>query len=137
MFNNKFRLLLVGFAAILAIVLVVRVGVKRQPQTQSRDVGAVKITQATTVTAPNREDALVVVVDKNGQVWFGTNQATRDKLPTLIRDAIAKGAERKVYIKADARCSYGGVKEVLDVVRSSGVENIAFLTEDSQPKARD
>ncbi len=66
MFNSKFRLLLIGIVAILAVVLVVRIAVKRQPQPQSRDVGAVKITQATTVSAPNREDALVVVVDKNG-----------------------------------------------------------------------
>ncbi len=132
MFNSKLRLLLIGIVALLAIVLVVRMIMKRQPEPQARDVGAVKITQATTISTPNREDALVVVVDKNGSVWFGTSQVTRDKLPTLIRDAIAKGAERKVYIKADTRCSYGDVKEVLDVVRSSGVENIAFLTEGSR-----
>ncbi len=132
MFNSKFRLLLIGIVAILAIAFVVRFGMKRQPQPQSRDVGAVRITQATTVSAPNREDALVVVVDKNGQVWFGTNQVTREKLPSLIRAATAKGAERKVYIKADTRSSYGDVKQVLDVIRSSGVENIAFLTEGSR-----
>jgi biopolymer transport protein ExbD len=39
---------------------------------------------------------------------------------------VEHGAEKKVYIRAEARLRYRTVLEVLDAIRSSGVEKIAF-----------
>jgi len=78
----------------------------------------------------NREDAMVVAVQRNGRVWLGNDSLSPDQLRTRIREAMSHGAERKVYIRADARAKYGTVAEVLDSVRSAGVENIAFLVDE-------
>jgi biopolymer transport protein ExbD len=40
---------------------------------------------------------------------------------------VARGAEKKIYIRADERLRYVSVREVLAAVRSAGVEKIAFL----------
>jgi biopolymer transport protein TolR len=76
-----------------------------------------------------REDAMVVAVMRDGKVFFGTDRIKPWNLPVKIRDSVSHGAERKVYIKADARAKYGAVKDVLDGVRSSGIEKIGFLVE--------
>ena len=38
-------------------------------------------------------------------------------------------ARNAVYIRADARTKYGNVVEVLDSLRSTGIEEIAFVVE--------
>ena len=77
----------------------------------------------------DREDSLLVVVTKNGDVFFGTEKLTSDQLPGKIREGLRQGAERKVYIKADGRAKYGKVAEVLDGVRAARITNIAFLVD--------
>jgi biopolymer transport protein TolR len=79
--------------------------------------------------AADKENALVVAVNREGKVFFRTDPVSVEQLPAKIREGVSQGAERKVYIKADARAKYGWVKEVLDSVQSSGVEKIGFLVE--------
>ena len=85
--------------------------------------------------AANREDALLVAVERNGRIWLDTDQITPEQLPAKIRERLSRGAERRVYIKADARSKYGLVVEVLRSVRSAGIENIAFLVDDRKPSS--
>lgn len=75
----------------------------------------------------DREDALVVVVNREGKVFFRADPVRVEWLLGRIRKGVSQGAERKVYIKADARAKYGWVAEVLDSVRSAGIEKIGFL----------
>jgi biopolymer transport protein TolR len=57
-----------------------------------------------------------------------------EDLPIRIHEGVNRGAEKKIYIKADARAKYGDVKEVLDGVRSAGVEKIAILVDQRKPQ---
>lgn len=72
--------------------------------------------------AANREDAIVVAIMRDGKVFFGNELVTAEQLPEKIREWLSHYAERKVYIKADARARYGTVWTVLEAVRSAGVE---------------
>jgi biopolymer transport protein TolR len=69
----------------------------------------------------NREDALTIAVFRDGQVFLCNDRATVSELSDKIRERLSHGAERKVYIRADARARYGTVRAVLDAVHSSGV----------------
>jgi biopolymer transport protein ExbD len=80
-----------------------------------------------------REDAVVVALMRDGKVYVGTEQVRPDELPTRIADGLRSGAERRVYIKADARVRYLLVKDVLDAVRSAQIENVTFLVEKTKP----
>jgi biopolymer transport protein TolR len=88
-----------------------------------------KASNSTDLREALREDALLVAVQRDGRIWFDRDQVTPEHLPAAIRERVNHGAERKVYIRADARAKYGAVLPVLDSVRSAGVENIAFVLE--------
>jgi biopolymer transport protein ExbD len=47
-------------------------------------------------------------------------------------EQLTQGAEKKVYIKADANARYGAVVEVLNGVRDAGIQNIAFIVDDKR-----
>ena len=75
-----------------------------------------------------REDALEVAVTRDGTVFFRNHRIVLSDLPDALREAARNGAEKTVYVKADARAKYGDVKAVLDQIRQSGLQNITFLT---------
>jgi biopolymer transport protein TolR len=74
-----------------------------------------------------REDALTVDIVRDGSIYFGKGRIRPSDLPSQIRERVDRGAEKKVYIRADARARYVTVREVLDAVHSAGLEKIAFL----------
>jgi biopolymer transport protein ExbD len=83
----------------------------------------------------NREDAMTVSIFRDDKVFFRNERVSPDQLPDRIRESIKQGAEGKVYIRADARAKYGWVAEVIDSVRSAGVEKIGFLVDQRRTPA--
>ena len=77
----------------------------------------------------DREDALVVAITRDGQVWFDRHPITTENLPRAIRERVSRGAERRAYIRADMRARYGLVVRVLGSVRATGIEKVAFLVD--------
>jgi biopolymer transport protein ExbD/biopolymer transport protein TolR len=75
----------------------------------------------------NREDAMIVVITRDDHVFFRVESINPFELPNKIRESVSQGSEKMVYIRADARAKYGWVAEVLDSVRSAGVEKIGFF----------
>jgi biopolymer transport protein ExbD/biopolymer transport protein TolR len=75
-----------------------------------------------------REDAMRINIQRDGNIYFGYLRISRGDLPDLVREALRNGAEKRVYVTADARAKYGRVIEVLDEVRLAGVEKVCFLT---------
>jgi biopolymer transport protein TolR len=76
-----------------------------------------------------REDALKIGIMRDGGFFFGNDRTTAAQLPAKIEERLRHGAERKVYLNADARAKYGAVKKVLDGLRSAGMENVGILVE--------
>lgn len=80
-----------------------------------------------------REDAMVVVVSRDGRVYFGAEQIIAADLPMRIQDRLKdREVERKVYIKADERARWGGVEAVLEGVRGAGIIRVAILANQGQ-----
>lgn len=77
----------------------------------------------------DKEDALLVAVTRDGKIFFGSDQTTTDQLSTQVKDRLAAKTDKRVYIKADARTKYGNVVDVVDEIRSAGVDQVALLTE--------
>ncbi len=135
MLNNRKKLKLflmpnmVGLISIMLVLLFLFIG-----QTQNvhpmPSVDLAKVEHPWPMHKADREDAIIVAIKRDGSVFFGFDKVTMDRLPALIREGVKNGAEKKVYIKADARTKHGNVEEVVDAVRSAGIENIAFLVEE-------
>ena len=77
----------------------------------------------------DKEDAVLVAVMRDGKVFLGTEQVAPDNLRTRVQDLLENKMDKTVYIKADARAKYGQVVDVVDNVRSAGVDQLGLLTE--------
>jgi biopolymer transport protein TolR len=74
-----------------------------------------------------REDVMRVVGTRDGNVYFRQTAARPEELVNLIRTSLQEGAERRVYLAADARARYGEVEIVLTQIRLAGIASIAIL----------
>jgi biopolymer transport protein ExbD len=77
----------------------------------------------------DKEDSLLVAITRDGKIFFGSDQIAPDQLAPKVKDRLANKADKRVFIKADARTKYGNVVEVVDNVRSAGVDTLGLLTE--------
>ena len=83
---------------------------------------------ATEQTGAMRDDAIEIVVTRDGAVYFRHEPVRLSDLAAAVQDAVRKGADKKVYISADARAKNGDVERVVDELRRAGIAEIAFLT---------
>ncbi len=81
----------------------------------------------------DKEDALLVAVMRDGTIYFGQEKTTADALTEKVKDKLANRTDKRVFVKADARTKYGNVVEVVDDVRSAGVDQLGLLTEQRKP----
>jgi biopolymer transport protein TolR len=77
----------------------------------------------------DKEDALIVAVMRNGDVFFGNDRINSDQLTNKIKDRIANRVNKTVYLRADARAKYKSVVDVVDNVRAAGVDDLGLLTD--------
>ena len=77
----------------------------------------------------DKEDALLIAVMRDGTIFFGSDKVNADQLTEKVKDRLATRADKRVFIKADARAKYGSVVEVVDNIRSAGVDQVGLLTE--------
>jgi len=77
----------------------------------------------------DKEDSLLIAVMRDGTIFFGQDKVTADQLTAKVKDKLANKTDKRVFVKADARAKYGYVVEVVDNVRSAGVDQLGLLTE--------
>jgi biopolymer transport protein ExbD/biopolymer transport protein TolR len=87
--------------------------------------------------AADKEDAILVAVTRDGQVFLGTTKIPAADLPAKVKDLLTNRLDKTVYVKCDSRSRYERVVEVVDNLRASGVDNIGLLTDlDAKAKAK-
>jgi len=92
-------------------------------------VDMAKVNNPTPMEDADKEDALLVSVMKNGDVFFGSDKVPVDSLTSKVKDRLTNRTNKIVYVKADARAHFGNVVQVVDGVRSAGVDDLGLLTE--------
>jgi biopolymer transport protein ExbD len=83
----------------------------------------------------DKDDAIVVAITRDGNIYLGHTQTAKENLTGEIKDRIANRLDKTVYVKSDARAKYGDVVAVVDEIRSAGVDQLGLLTEKNQGKA--
>jgi biopolymer transport protein ExbD/biopolymer transport protein TolR len=96
---------------------------------KSRPVELAKTVNPIQMPDADKEDAIIVAVQRDGKIFFDTTQVGPDELTQKVKDRIANRVDKTVYVKADARAKYKNVVEVVDNVRSAGVGELGLLTE--------
>jgi biopolymer transport protein ExbD/biopolymer transport protein TolR len=77
----------------------------------------------------DKEDALLVAVMRNGDVFFGNDKISVDNLTSKVKDRLANRQDKRVFVRADARAHFGAVVQVVDGVRAAGVDDLGLLTD--------
>ena len=92
-------------------------------------VDMAKVASPTPMPDADKEDALLIAVMRDGKIFFGTDRVEPDQLTHKVKDRLTNKADKRVFIKADARARYGNVVDVVDNVRSAGVDDVGLLTD--------
>jgi biopolymer transport protein TolR len=92
-------------------------------------VDMAKVNNPTSMPDADKEDAILVVVMRDGQIYLGTDRIKVDDLTNKVKDRLADKPNKEIYIRADSRAKYGAVVDVVDNVRAAGVDDVGLLTE--------
>jgi biopolymer transport protein ExbD/biopolymer transport protein TolR len=77
----------------------------------------------------DKEDALVIAVLRDGRIFLGNELVSGHELINKVKDRLAGRNNNTVYVRADARARYEYVVDVVDHVRTAGVDQLGLLTE--------
>ena len=76
-----------------------------------------------------------IVLTADGRTMVDTKQVPSDEaIPALAKEALAQHPEMRAVIKADAAVQHGRVIHVLDLLKTSHVNKIAFGTVQPTPQ---
>ena len=78
----------------------------------------------------DKDDAIRVGIARDGKFYLGTERIVVDDLAGKVTELLAsREGDKTVYVKADARASYGDVVKVVDAIRTAGVDRVGLLSE--------
>jgi biopolymer transport protein ExbD/biopolymer transport protein TolR len=92
-------------------------------------VDMAKTTNPVPLQDADKEDALIVAVQRDGAVFFDSQKVSPEELTQKVKDRVQSRSNKEVFIRADARAKYKPVVDVVDDVRSAGVDQVGLLTE--------
>ncbi len=80
----------------------------------------------------DKDDAIVVAITSDGKIFLGNTAVNKEDLTGQVKDRISNRLDKIVFVKSDARAKYGRVVEIVDEIRSAGVDQLGLLTEKNQ-----
>ncbi|MBV9405216.1 MAG: biopolymer transporter ExbD, partial [Acidobacteriaceae bacterium] len=80
----------------------------------------------------------LIAITRDGRVFVspGNTMMGIDQLPQRVKDLQQNRSDKTVYIRADARARFSSVTDVIDALRTDGVDTIGLITETIQDKSR-
>jgi biopolymer transport protein ExbD len=94
-----------------------------------RSVHMVKAANPEAMPDVNRADSLVVALTHDGNIFLGNEVVQPGRLSEQLKDRLACRTEKIVYVRADSRVRYKFLADVVDQLRSAGVDQLGLLTE--------
>ena len=88
----------------------------------------------------DKEDAVLIAITRDGQVFLspGNMPVTSDSLAGKVKDLESNrsGTDKTVFIKSDYRARFETVTDVIDNLRTAGVDTLGLLTEPVQDQSK-
>ena len=83
----------------------------------------------------DKEDAVLLAITRDGGIFLspGNKRITMDELAGKVKDLQTNKLDKTVYIKADMRAKYEKVEDMVDTLRSVGVDQLGLITEQINP----
>lgn len=90
-------------------------------------------TALNTINMPESPE-VVLAIKKDGTLYVNQDQATEETLQTLLEEAFLTASEKKLYLRADQDLEYGKIVDIIDILKTAGVEIIGIITEKKAEK---
>jgi biopolymer transport protein ExbD len=84
----------------------------------------------------DHDDAVLVAVTRDGKFWLGQDRVNIEDLAARVGDLLSAKMDKTVFVRSDYRARYGDVKQVVDTIRSAGVDKVGLLTERVDDRVR-
>jgi biopolymer transport protein ExbD len=106
--------------------------------TKGQNVNMVKTRNPIKMVDADKEDAILIAITRDGKVFLspGNLLTPSDQLNGKVRDLQQNRNDKTVYIKADARARFSAVTDVIDNLRTAGVDQLGLITEEIQGKKK-
>jgi biopolymer transport protein ExbD len=103
---------------------------------KGQTVTMVKARNPIKMVEADKEDAVLIAITRDGKVFLspGNQLVQPDQLGSKVKDLQTNRTDKTVYIRGDARARFSGVTDVIDNLRTAGVDQIGLLTEEVQDK---
>jgi biopolymer transport protein TolR len=95
-------------------------------------IDMVTVNNAIAMPDANKTDAIVLAVTRDGAVFLGQDRIDPSQIGSQVRDRLADRTDKTIFVRADERAQYRTVEDVIDDVRTAGVEQVNLLTERRQ-----
>ena len=86
----------------------------------------VNLPTATTATADPQRDLVNISVDKAGLTYLDAKPVGPNELALALAALAKTNTEARVFISGDQDARHGDVIRVLDIVRGTGIQKVAF-----------
>ena len=86
----------------------------------------VNLPTATSATADAQRDLVNISVDKAGLAYLDTRPVAPNELALALAALAKTNTEARVFISGDQDARHGDVIRVLDIVRGTGIQKVAF-----------
>jgi biopolymer transport protein ExbD len=105
---------------------------------KGQDVNKVKTKNDVKMVEADKEDAVLIAITRDGKTYLspGNTLVQPSDLGQKVKDLQAKGSDKIVYVKADARARFAAVTDVIDNLRTAQVDTVGLITESIQNKKK-
>jgi biopolymer transport protein TolR len=86
------------------------------------------------VSDVKEQDRITLTVTRDNRIFVNNDVVARRDLEDRLKSLASRGAERVLYFRADARIPYGLVIDIMDAIKSSGIETVGMITERPGPR---
>jgi len=83
----------------------------------------------------DKQNYISLSVDKDGYIYFDKEKITLEEVYPRLQKIYAENGDAKIFVRGDREALHGNVTRLLDQIRSSGFNKIAFEIKSEAGKA--
>jgi biopolymer transport protein TolR len=118
----------IPMADIMLVLLIIFMVVTPMLQ-HGQQVDLARVNNPKDMPDADKDDAIIVAVNRSGDLFLGTTRIAKEDLAGQIKDKIANRLDKTVFVKSDGRAKFGAVLVAVEEIRSAGVDALGLLTE--------
>lgn len=86
----------------------------------------------------DKEDAILIAITRDGRSYLspGNSLIQPADLGGKVKDLQTNRSDKTVYVRADARARFSSVTDVIDNLRTAGVDQLGLITEEVKSRKK-